>query len=108
MAKRPNCLMFLRSDSRMQVLRDDPRFAAFFAKLADLVQFLLPAQLQEGKAHLAIGFGCTGGQHRSVAVVEKLSARLAEQGWPVAKRHRELERRSAATAAQVHPVEQSG
>ena len=86
----------------------DPRFAAFFAKLADLVQFLLPAQLQEGKAHLAIGFGCTGGQHRSVAVAEKLAKRLAEHGWPVAKRHRELERRSAATAAQAQPVERAG
>ena len=86
----------------------DPRFAAFFGKLADLVQFLLPAQLQEGKAHLAIGFGCTAGQHRSVAVAEKLARCLAEQGWPVAKRHRELERRSAATAVQVPPVERAG
>jgi UPF0042 nucleotide-binding protein len=86
----------------------DPRFAAFFDKLAELVQFLLPAQLQEGKAHLAIGFGCTGGQHRSVVVAEKLAKRLAEQGWPVAKRHRELERRSAASLAAAQPVERAG
>lgn len=86
----------------------DPRFAEFFQKLADLVQFLLPAQLEEGKAHLAIGFGCTGGQHRSVAVVELLAKRLAEAGWPVAKRHRELERRNAATATLAQPVEQAG
>ena len=92
----------------MAYVEADPRFPAFFAKLADLVQFLLPAQLQEGKAHLAIGFGCTGGQHRSVAVAEKLAKRLAEHGWPVAKRHRELERRSAATAAQAQPVERAG
>lgn len=72
----------------------DPRFAEFYAKLADMVNFLLPAQLQEGKAHLAIGFGCTGGQHRSVAVVEKLAAQLADGGWPVSKRHRELERKA--------------
>lgn len=76
----------------------DARFDAFFAKLADMVQFLLPAQLQEGKAHLSIGFGCTGGQHRSVMVAEKLGNLLAEAGWPVSKRHRELERRAAATA----------
>ena len=56
---------------------------------------LLPAQLDEGKAHLAIGFGCTGGQHRSVAVAEKLAQVLAEAGWQVSKRHRELERRVA-------------
>lgn len=84
-------------------VENDPRFAAFFEQLAQMVQFLLPAQLEEGKAHLSIGFGCTGGQHRSVAVVEKLGARLAESGWPVAKRHRELERRSAATAPAALP-----
>ena len=73
----------------------DPRFALFFQKLQELVLMLLPAQLDEGKAHLAIGFGCTGGQHRSVAVAEKLAQVLAEAGWQVSKRHRELERRVA-------------
>jgi RNase adapter protein RapZ len=73
----------------------DPRFAEFFLRLQDLILMLLPAQLDEGKAHLAIGFGCTGGQHRSVAVAEKLAKVLAEAGWQVSKRHRELERRVA-------------
>ena len=79
-------------------IEQDPRFAEFFHRLQDLVLMLLPAQLQEGKAHLAIGFGCTGGQHRSVAVAEKLAKVLAEAGWPVSKRHRELERRMAQSA----------
>jgi UPF0042 nucleotide-binding protein len=74
-------------------IAEDPRFAPFFQKLTELVLLLLPAQLDEGKSHLTIGFGCTGGQHRSVAVAEKLGNVLAEAGWPVAKRHRELERR---------------
>jgi RNase adapter protein RapZ len=76
-------------------VRNDPRFAEFFQKLQDLLLFLLPAHLDEGKAHLAIGFGCTGGQHRSVAVAEMVGSVLAEAGWPVSKRHRELERRGA-------------
>lgn len=79
-------------------IEQDPRFAEFFHRLQDLVLMLLPAQLDEGKAHLAIGFGCTGGQHRSVAVAEKLAKVLAEAGWQVSKRHRELERRVAQPA----------
>jgi RNase adapter protein RapZ len=76
-------------------VRADPRFAEFFRRVSELLLFLLPAHLDEGKAHLAIGFGCTGGQHRSVAIAEMVGSALAEAGWPVSKRHRELERRAA-------------
>jgi RNase adapter protein RapZ len=82
-------------------IQTDPLFADFFEKLRDLLFLLLPAQSNEGKAHLAIGFGCTGGQHRSVAVAEKLGNVLAEAGWPVSKRHRELERKAAVTPDQA-------
>ncbi len=78
-------------------IADDPLFAPFFQKLTELVLLLLPAHVAEGKAHLTIGFGCTGGQHRSVAVAAKLGNVLAEAGWPVALRHRELERRAAGS-----------
>jgi len=86
-----------RNPSVMAFVRSDPRFDEFFHKLRDLLLMLLPAHQEEGKAHLAIGFGCTGGQHRSVAVAEMLGAALAEAGWPVSKRHRELERKGAAS-----------
>jgi RNase adapter protein RapZ len=76
-------------------VRNDPRFAEFFQRVKDLLLFLLPAHLEEGKAHLAIGFGCTGGQHRSVAMAEIIGNALAEADWPVSKRHRELERKVA-------------
>ncbi|MBJ2152553.1 RNase adapter RapZ [Paracoccus sp. IB05] len=75
-------------------LAQDPNFAPFLDRVRDLVEFLLPAQVGEGKAHLAIGFGCTGGQHRSVAIAELMGSALAQAGWPVSKRHRELERKA--------------
>ncbi len=78
-------------------VEDDPRFAAFFERLCALLDLVLPAHEAEGKACLAIGFGCTGGRHRSVAMVEMLTARLAEQGWPVSVRHREMELRDAGS-----------
>jgi UPF0042 nucleotide-binding protein len=74
----------------------DPRFDEFFEKLRDLVLFLLPGHRDEGKSHLSIGLGCTGGQHRSVFLTETLAKALAEAGWQVSKRHRELERRNTA------------
>lgn len=85
-----------RDAAVVDFIKADPRFGAFFEKLRDLVTLLLPASVDEGKAHLSIGFGCTGGQHRSVAIAELLGNSLAEAGWAVSKRHRELERRAAS------------
>lgn len=86
-----------RDAAVVDFIRADARFAPFFEKLRDLILLLLPATVEEGKAHLSIGFGCTGGQHRSVAIAELLGNSLAEAGWAVSKRHRELERRAAAS-----------
>lgn len=79
-------------------IETDPRAALFFDKVHDLTRMLLPAYLEEGKAHFAIGFGCTGGQHRSVAMTEKLALTLANEGWQVSIRHREMERRDASVS----------
>ncbi|WP_224823986.1 RNase adapter RapZ [Cognatishimia sp. MH4019] len=80
----------------------DPRFEEFFGRIFALAEMLLPAYVAEGKAHLSIGFGCTGGQHRSVAVTEKLARALESAGWQVSIRHRELERAAATRPAPQH------
>lgn len=87
-----------RDSAVQEYVMADPRFAEFFRRVQDLVLFTLPAHLAEGKAHLAIGFGCTGGQHRSVTLAEKMADALAKAGWQVSIRHRELERREKAPA----------
>ena len=70
----------------------DAAYPQFVEKTLDLTRFLLPSYRDEGKAHLTIAFGCTGGRHRSVSLTETLAAALTEEGWQVTKRHRELER----------------
>jgi len=70
----------------------DPLADPFKQKITDLLLMLLPAYRTEGKSHINIGFGCTGGQHRSVYITEQVALALAEKGWQVSKRHRELER----------------
>ncbi|MFX0540834.1 RNase adapter RapZ [Roseovarius sp. S4756] len=75
----------------------DPRFEAFHAQLSRMMDLLLPAFEAEGKSYLSIALGCTGGQHRSVAMAETLARTLAEGGWQVSTRHRELERPASDT-----------
>ncbi|MGI9390817.1 MAG: RNase adapter RapZ [Boseongicola sp.] len=71
----------------------DPKYADFFERALGLIESLLPAYKSEGKTYLTLTFGCTGGQHRSVAVAEMTAKALAAKGWQVSTRHRELERR---------------
>jgi UPF0042 nucleotide-binding protein len=71
----------------------DARLAPFFERVLDLIRLLLPAYEEEGKSHLSIAFGCTGGQHRSVFLAETLAKALAADGQQVSIRHRELKGR---------------
>ncbi|SPF77715.1 RNase adapter RapZ [Pseudoprimorskyibacter insulae] len=71
----------------------DTKYDGFLSRSMDLITTLLPAYQNEGKSHFSIGFGCTGGQHRSVAVAETVALGLAQLGWRVSIRHLEMERR---------------
>ena len=61
-------------------------------RLKDLLAFLLPFYQREGKAYLTVAVGCTGGRHRSVALVEELRPFLEAQGFPPTVTHRDLDR----------------
>jgi UPF0042 nucleotide-binding protein len=80
----------------------DPKVAAFVRKFSqtrefldkvtDLMLFLLPHYVQEGKSYLTVAFGCTGGQHRSVMMAEEMSKRLKKAGYQVKAVHRDMPR----------------
>jgi len=71
---------------------ENSRGEAFFERLRGWLDFLLPLYEAEGKAYITIGFGCTGGRHRSVAVVEALAKTLRENGREVNVDHRDSEK----------------
>jgi UPF0042 nucleotide-binding protein len=64
----------------------------FLTRVTDLVLYLLPHYVQEGKSYLTIAFGCTGGQHRSVMMAEEMAKRLKKAGYLVKALHRDIPR----------------
>lgn len=62
----------------------------FYEKLLDMINFLVPQYIQEGKHHLVISIGCTGGRHRSVTINNLISDELMKQGYRVVKKHRDF------------------
>jgi UPF0042 nucleotide-binding protein len=82
-------------DGRDAPVRDfvfaQPGVAAFVDMVGELLGFLVPLYAAEGKSTLTVAFGCTGGQHRSIAIAEEVARRLRDAGVPdVALFHREL------------------
>lgn len=73
------------------MLRDET--VEFEKKWHDLLDVIMPGYVKEGKQQLAIGIGCTGGQHRSVAIAESTGAYLKNKGYRVSIAHRDLEKR---------------
>ena len=64
----------------------------FMKKLFDMIDFLLPLYMEEGKSQLVIAIGCTGGRHRSVAIAEALYRHLLDRGIRAAVSHRDIQR----------------
>lgn len=77
-------------------IAQDERYEPFRAQVFAMLDLLLPAFKEEGKSHLTVAFGCTGGRHRSVALTELAATRLAEEGWQVSKRHRDVDRNATS------------
>jgi UPF0042 nucleotide-binding protein len=69
-----------------------PQAQEFRQRLEEMVSFLLPQFVAEGKSHLTIAIGCTGGRHRSVVFVEQMGAFLRERGYEARIRHRDIDR----------------
>jgi RNase adapter protein RapZ len=73
-------------------VRQFPQTQEFLDKTGDMLSFLLPHYIKEGKSYLTVAFGCTGGQHRSVFIAEEMKKRLAAEGYRVKTAHRDMPR----------------
>ena len=70
-------------------IRSFPQTQEFINRISDLLVYLLPHYISEGKSYLTIAFGCTGGQHRSVMIAEDVRKRLSKAGYNVKVVHRD-------------------
>jgi UPF0042 nucleotide-binding protein len=71
-------------------IRSFPQTTEFISRISDLLIYLLPHYIREGKSYLTIAFGCTGGQHRSVMIADEIRKNLAEAGFTVKVNHRDI------------------
>jgi len=91
----PNYIPKLKSktgrEAAVQRFMDSfPSTRAFMKHLMDLLFYLLPNYIQEGKSYITIAIGCTGGRHRSVAIAEKVGRALANEGYKTRVSHRDI------------------
>jgi UPF0042 nucleotide-binding protein len=77
-------------DARVaKYIRSFPQSKEFISRISDLLVYLLPHYIHEGKSYLTIAFGCTGGQHRSVMIAEEVGKHLRHAGYNVKVVHRD-------------------
>ena len=81
-----------RHPSVARFIRSYPQTEEFIHRISDLLVYLLPHYIREGKSYLTISFGCTGGHHRSVLIAHEIYKRLKKAGFTVKERHRDSER----------------
>ena len=70
-------------------IRSFPQTREFISRISDLLVYLIPHYIHEGKSYLTIAFGCTGGQHRSVMIAEEVGKRLRRSDYRVKVVHRD-------------------
>jgi RNase adapter protein RapZ len=73
-------------------IRSFPQTMEFIDRISELLIYLIPHYIREGKSYLTIGFGCTGGHHRSVMIAGEIRKRLARAGFKVKETHRDIAR----------------
>jgi len=73
-------------------IRSFPQTLEFIERISELLVYLIPHYIREGKSYLTIGFGCTGGHHRSVMIASEIRKRLARAGFKVKETNRDVKR----------------
>jgi RNase adapter protein RapZ len=81
-----------RHPSVARYIRSFPQTIEFINRISELLIYLLPHYIREGKSYLTISFGCTGGQHRSVLIAHEIRKHLAKAGFGVKETHRDVNR----------------
>jgi UPF0042 nucleotide-binding protein len=81
-----------RHPSVARYIRSFPQTAEFVNRISELLVYLLPHYIREGKSYLTISFGCTGGHHRSVFIANEIRKRLRKAGYSVKESHRDVTR----------------
>ena len=84
-----------RNPKVARYIRSFPQTGEFLRRIENLLIYLIPHYIREGKSYLTIAFGCTGGRHRSVMLAEAVRRVLAARGYTTKVVHRDLDKWAA-------------